>query len=266
MRLFSDLVPRVLMLSALLGSINPTAASGTEAIPRPISAESPKFRDISSQAGKRPGGGGYGSAADSDWTQNGADPGRSGRQALTGDLNAATVAGLRPAWTAAPPTRDEQVNGAIVIDGTLFRTSEGPTGQIRRFDAYTGADLGPIVDVPGRALGQLAAAGDTLVVESLERKEVRRFLAGYRLNGRPRWEIPLPEGVSGGFTVGAGLVLRSAGATLTAYRVADGGAAWSAALDGEPGLHTPVLLDGLVLQGAESGRLQAFVAAVLAGV
>ncbi|WP_432829252.1 PQQ-binding-like beta-propeller repeat protein [Dactylosporangium sp. CA-092794] len=199
-----------------------------------------------------------GSPADSDWRQDGGDAGRSGHQAITGGLNAATARNLRLTWTAPATRPEEQIGGAVVVDGTLFRSAGGPSGQIRRYDAVTGNDLGPVVDVPGRAFGELAAAGDTLVVESIERPGLRRFLSGYHTNGEQRWEITLADAVSGGYTLRDGLILRSAGATLSAYRVADGGLAWSAPLRGEPGFHPPVGAGDLVVQAAEPDRLQAF--------
>jgi outer membrane protein assembly factor BamB len=212
----------------------------------------PGLPDISEISGTYP------ITADSDWRQDGGDAGRSGHQALTGGLDAPAAQRLRPAWTAAATRPGEQIGGAVVVDGTLFRSAGGPTGQIRRYDGVTGADLGPVVDEPDRAFGQLAAAGDTLVVESIEPPALRRHLGAYRMNGQRRWEIALPDGVSGGYTVGNGLILRSAGATLSALRVADGTTAWTAALGGEPGYHPPVVVDGLVVQAIEPGGLRAF--------
>ncbi|MGI5237245.1 PQQ-binding-like beta-propeller repeat protein [Dactylosporangium sp. CA-139066] len=203
-------------------------------------------------------GGGYGSSADSDWRQNGADPGRSGHQALTGRLDAPAARHLRTAWTAPATRPEERIGGAVVVDGTVYRSAEAGDGQIRRYDAVTGGDRGPLVDAPGRAFGQLAAAGDTLLVESIERPSLRRYLGAYRMNGKPEWETVLPDEVSGGFTVDGGLILRSAGATLSAYRVTDGGLAWSAPLGAEPGFHAPVAAGGLVLQATEPGRIQAY--------
>ncbi|MER7003522.1 PQQ-binding-like beta-propeller repeat protein [Dactylosporangium sp. NPDC000555] len=200
----------------------------------------------------------YAARAGADWRQDGGDAGRSGHQALTGGLDVAAARRLRLSWTAPATRPDEQVGGAVVVDGTLLRSSGGPSGQIRRYDAVTGSDLGLVVDEPGRAFGELAAAGDTLVVESIERPGAQRFLGGYRMNGQRRWEIALADEVSGGYTVGDGLILRSAGATLSAFRVADGGIAWTAPLGGEPGFHLPVVVGGLVVQAIGPGRLQAF--------
>ncbi|WP_433078788.1 PQQ-binding-like beta-propeller repeat protein [Dactylosporangium sp. CA-052675] len=210
---------------------------------------------ISPPTGAAAAGIGYGSTADADWRQDGGDPGRSGHQALTGPLDAAAAKHLRPAW-AAPATRPgEQVGGAIVIDGTVLRASGGPSGQIRRYDAATGHDLGPVVDAPGLAFGPLAAAGDTLLVEAVERPALRRTLRAYTFRGERQWTVDLPDAVSGGFTAAGDLILRAAGDTLTAYRTADGSAAWTAQLGGEPGFRVPVRLGDLVLQGIEPGGI-----------
>ena len=236
MRHFSDLVRPVLLLTALLvpPSLGPAPATAAQI------------------------DNGYGSSADSDWRQNGADAGRSGHQALAGRLDAAAARHLHPAWTAPATRPEERIGGAVVVDGTVYRSAEAGDGQIRRYDAVTGGDRGPLVDAPGRAFGQLAAAGDTLVVESITRPNLRRYLGAYRMNGQPAWETELPGEVSGGFTVGDGLILRSAGPTLSAYRVTDGGLAWSAPLGAEPGFHPPVVAGGLVLQATEPGRVQAY--------
>ncbi|MFG2043101.1 hypothetical protein [Dactylosporangium sp. NPDC048998] len=95
----------------------------------------------------------HATTADADWRQDGGDAGRSGHQALTGDLDAAAAHRLRLSWTAPATRPDEQVGGAVVVDGTLLRSSGGPSGRIRRYDAVTGSDLGPVVDEPGRAPG-----------------------------------------------------------------------------------------------------------------
>ncbi|WP_433609099.1 PQQ-binding-like beta-propeller repeat protein [Dactylosporangium sp. CA-139114] len=210
---------------------------------------------ISPPTGAAAAGIGYGSTADADWRQDGGDPGRSGHQALTGPLDAAAAKHLRPAWTAPATRPGEQVGGAIVIDGTVLRASGGPSGQIRRYDAATGHDLGPVVDAPGLAFGQLAAAGDTLLVEAVERPALRRTLRAYTLRGERRWTVDLPGTVSGGFTAAGDLILRAAGDILTAYRTADGSAAWTAPLGGEPGFRMPVRLGDLVLQGIEPGGI-----------
>ncbi|WP_432976990.1 PQQ-binding-like beta-propeller repeat protein [Dactylosporangium sp. CA-233914] len=199
-----------------------------------------------------------GSTADADWRQNGGDEAHSGHQALTGPLTPAAARRLRLAWTAPATRENEQVGGAIVVDGTVFRASGGPSGQIRRYDAVTGDDLGPLVDEPGQAFTQLAAAGDTLVVESIERPSLRRSLWAYTIRGAHRWTTPLPDAVSGGFTTSGDLILRSAGPTLFAYRVSDGTLAWQAPLAGEPGLHPPIRAGALVLQATEPGHLLAF--------
>jgi outer membrane protein assembly factor BamB len=211
-------------------------------------------------AGQNGDGDGYGSSADSDWRQNGADAGRSGHQELTGALDAPAARHLRQAWTAPATRENERIGGAVVVDGTVLRSADAAAGagQIRRYDGVTGGDRGPLVDAPGRAFGQLAAAGNALVVESIERPSVRRYLGAYRMSGQPEWETELPDEVSGGFTVGDGLILRSAGSTLSAYRVTDGAVAWSVPLGAEPGLHPPVVAGGLVLQATEPGRIAAY--------
>ncbi|WP_433208656.1 PQQ-binding-like beta-propeller repeat protein [Dactylosporangium sp. CS-047395] len=230
MRLIFRFVPLVLVLSTL----TPTSAHANTATP------------------------GYGTSADADWRQNGGDQGRSGHQALTGTLTAATAKALRATWSAPATRTGEQIGGAVVVDGTVFRSAGGPSGQIRRYDAATGDDLGPLVDEPGQAFGELAATGDTLVVESIQRPELRRTLRAYRRDGARAWTAELPDAVSGGFTVAGDIIVRGAGATLTAYRTADGGVAWSAQLAGEPGFHAPVRLGDLVLIATEPGNLQAF--------
>ncbi|WP_433049302.1 PQQ-binding-like beta-propeller repeat protein [Dactylosporangium sp. CS-033363] len=201
---------------------------------------------------------GYGAGADADWRQNGGDQGRSGHQALTGTLDATTAKALRTTWSAPATRTGEQVGGAVVLDGTVYRSSGGPSGQIRRYDAATGDDLGPLVDEPGQAFGELAATGDTLVVEAIERPALRRTLRAYTRGGLKTWTVDLPDAVSGGFTVAGDLILRGAGATLTAYRGATGDVAWSAQLSGEPGFHAPVRAGDLVLTATEPGDLQAF--------
>ncbi|MFB9181195.1 PQQ-binding-like beta-propeller repeat protein [Dactylosporangium sucinum] len=185
-------------------------------------------------------------AVDAGWRQDGGDPGRSGHQPV-----AAPARGLSVRWTAPASRDEEQVGGAVVVDGTLFRSAGGPSGQVRRYDAVTGADLGPIVDVPGRRFGRLAVVDRTVIVESVDVGSAVRRLAAYSLTGHQRWETVLPDAVSGGYTVGDGLILRSAGSEVAAYSVADGAVAWTARLGGEAGLHPPVIGDGLVLQASE---------------
>ncbi|GAA3451221.1 outer membrane protein assembly factor BamB family protein [Dactylosporangium matsuzakiense] len=214
-------------------------------------------------AGTVPAAAVYGTnaAADADWRQDGADAGRSGHQALTGRLNRAVAKHLTRAWTAPAGGPSEQVGDAIAIDGTVFRSTGGAAtdrGMIRRYDAVTGHDLGPIVvSAPGEAFGQLAAAGDTLLVESIARPSLQRTLFAYTLTGTPKWKTPLEDAVSGGFTTAGDLILRSAGTTLTAYRTADGTPAWTASLGGEPGFHPPVRAGDLVLQATEPPPLSA---------
>ncbi|MFI5915042.1 PQQ-binding-like beta-propeller repeat protein [Dactylosporangium sp. NPDC051541] len=206
----------------------------------------------------------YGTIADADWRQDGADPGRSGHQELTGTLTRSTANRLTQTWTASPTRPTEQVGGAIAIDGTVYRSTGGTAtdaGSIHRYDAVTGHDLGSIVTAPGEAFGQLAASADTLLVESIARPSLRRTLFAYTLTGTPKWKILLEDAVSGGFTTAGDLVLRSAGTTLSAYRTSDGTVAWTAPLGGEPGFHPPVRLGGLVLQATEPGRILAFAAA-----
>ncbi|WP_238007768.1 PQQ-binding-like beta-propeller repeat protein [Dactylosporangium sp. AC04546] len=184
-------------------------------------------------------------AADASWRQDGGDPGRSGHQPVASPLG-----DLEVRWTAPANRDEEQVGGAVVVDGTLFRSAGGPTGQVRRYDAVTGADLGPIVDVPARRFGRLAVVGGAVVVESVDVGSAVRRLGAYTMTGHQRWEIVLPDDVSGGYTVGDGLILRSAGSAVTAYSLADGAVAWTAPLGGEAGLHPPVIEDGLVLQAS----------------
>ncbi|GAA0734782.1 PQQ-like beta-propeller repeat protein [Dactylosporangium roseum] len=201
--------------------------------------------------------------ADASWRQDGGDPGRSGHQPVTRDLDAAAATRLERRWTAPATRADEQIGGAVVVDGTLFRSSGGPTGQIRRYDAITGHDLGAIVDVPGRRFGQLAVVDGTVIVESADivpfdapgygAVPAGRHLSAYTSSGETRWELVLADAVSGGFTIGGGLVVRSAGATLSAHRLTDGVQVWTAPLGGEPGYHPPVLDGGLVLQAVEDG-------------
>ncbi|MGI5181789.1 PQQ-binding-like beta-propeller repeat protein [Dactylosporangium sp. CA-152071] len=202
---------------------------------------------------------------DAGWRQDGNGPGRSGYQPVTPYLGTRSAARLDTVWTAPVSRPDEQVGGAVVADGVLLRSSGGPTGQIRRYDAVTGADLGPVVDAPDRRFGQLASVpgsaggtGGTLLVES-QAIDVpsgdlgARYLTSYTGRGDKRWETPLPGEVSGGFTVVGDLVLRAAGATLTALRLDGGAVAWTAPLDGEAGLHPPVADAGVALQPFEAG-------------
>ncbi|MEV4508969.1 PQQ-binding-like beta-propeller repeat protein [Dactylosporangium sp. NPDC049525] len=201
--------------------------------------------------------------ADAGWRQDGNGPGRAGYQPVTPYLTTASATRLDTVWIAPAARPEEQVGGAVVADGTLLRSSGGPTGQVRRYDAVTGADLGPVLDVPGRWFGQLAAppAGRRggLLVESQTYDSgtgnlLERHLSAYTTGGEAVWDVPLPDEVSGGFTVAGDLVLRAAGTTLTALRLADGTTAWTAPLDGEVGLHPPVADAGLALQTFEAGR------------
>ncbi|GAB3858689.1 PQQ-binding-like beta-propeller repeat protein [Dactylosporangium cerinum] len=200
---------------------------------------------------------------DASWRQDGNGPGRAGFQPVTRDLGVAAAGRLGTVWTAPASRPEEQVGGAVIADGTLLRSSGGPTGQIRRYDAVTGADLGAVVDVPRRVFGQLATGPSVtgpggLLVESqtfdpATGNLLERHLNAYTGRGAAVWETALPDEVSGGYTVAGDLVLRAAGATLTALRLADGTMAWTAPLDGEAGLHPPVADAGLALQTFETG-------------
>jgi outer membrane protein assembly factor BamB len=197
--------------------------------------------------------------ADAGWRQDGNGPGRAGYQPVAPYLGPASAARIDTVWTAPATRPDEQVGGAVVVDGILLRSSGGPSGQIRRYDAVTGSDLGPVVDAPGRRFGQLAAvpAGRLLVesqaIDPATGYLLERYLTSYTMRGERIWEAPLTDEVSGGFTVVGDLVLRAAGATLTALRLAGGAQAWAAPLDGEAGLHPPVADAGLALQSFEQG-------------
>ncbi|WP_327009213.1 PQQ-binding-like beta-propeller repeat protein [Dactylosporangium sp. NBC_01737] len=198
---------------------------------------------------------------DAGWRQDGNGPGRAGYQPVTPYLTTGSAIRLGTVWTAPASRPEEQVGGAVVADGTLLRSSGGPTGQIRRYDAVTGADLGPVLDVPGRWFGRLAAppAGRRagLLVESQTYDAVsgnllQRHLSAYTTGGEAVWDVLLPDEVSGGYTVAGDVVLRAAGTTLTASRLTDGTTAWTAPLDGEAGLHPPVADAGLALQTFET--------------
>ena len=235
MRHFSHLVPLVLLAAV----VPATAASAAGSVPgRPETSI----------------------GHDASWRQDGGDAGRSGHQRVVRDLDAAAAPRLEQLWTAPATRPDEQVGGAVVVDGTLLRASGGPTGQIRRYDAVTGHDLGVLVEEPGRRFGQLAAVDDVVLVESGGTGAAGRHLSGYRMDGRQRWDVVLPDAVTGGYTVGDGLIVRSSGAVLSAYRMTDGGVAWTAPLDGEPGFHPPVVQDGLVLQATEGKGAAALLA------
>lgn len=242
MRRFFRLVPVALVLSALPAGMALSAPSSTRTTLPAV-------------------------AVDAGWRQDGNGPGRAGYQPVTPYLGPAAAARLDTVWTAPATRPEEQIGGAVIADGTLLRASGGPTGQIRRYDAVTGDDLGPVVDVPGRQFGQLASlpaaggpqgqAGAAMIVESQAIEPgtgnlLERRLGAYTGGGVEQWQAPLPDEVSGGFTVAGDVVLRAAGATLTALRTADGSTAWSAPLDGEAGLHPPVADGGLALQTFET--------------
>ncbi len=240
MRRFFRLVPVALLLSAAPAGLA-LAFPGTDRPTAPATAVA---------------------EADASWRQDGNGPGRAGYQPVAPYLRAGSAARIDTLWTAPASRPGEQVGGAIVVDGNLLRASGGPTGQIRRYDAVTGADLGAVLDVPDRRLGQLAAAPagrpPALLVESQAvaagtDEALARYLGAYDLRGGRQWQVTLPDAVSGGFTVAGELLLRAAGTTLTALRLADGTTAWTAPLDGEAGLHPPVADGGLALQTFEAG-------------
>src|SRR5689334_6651469 len=77
-----------------------------------------------------------------------------------------------PLWTVSAGPGEQQITGVAITGRTLVRSStryrgyEHPTGELRRYDARTGFDLGPMASAPGYSFGPVAAVGDAVVVQA----------------------------------------------------------------------------------------------------
>ncbi|MEU7872750.1 hypothetical protein [Dactylosporangium sp. NPDC049140] len=179
---------------------------------------------------------GHGSTADADWRQDGGDPGRSCHQTLTGGLNATAAKHLHPAWAAPAGRPDEQVGGAVVVDGTVLRSSGGPSGRIRRYDAVTGDD-------PPRSAASPA---------STSRSASAGWCCRPWSRGPSRRSTPVPGPRPGGATPAAPSSWRPGDAV---YSVGERGVCAYAAADGAQRWCDAGALESPVHAGVGTGRL-----------
>src|SRR5689334_16328530 len=118
---------------------------------------------------------------------------------------------LRPLWTISAGTEERQITGAVIAGrtvvraGTLYRGYEHPVGELHRYDARTGADLGGIAGAPGWAFGGVAVAGGRIVVQAHEPGGGAQ-LRSYAGNGKLQWQQAAP-----GEAFAAGRVLVASG-------------------------------------------------------
>src|SRR5690242_190420 len=163
----------------------------------------------------------------------------------------AAVAGphLRPLWTVSAGPDERQITGAAVTGRTLVRAStlyrgyEHPTGELRRYDARTGADLGLLAAASGWAFGAVAGVDGRILVQAREPGGGAQ-LRSYTGKGRLQW---VREAPGEAFAAG-GVVVASGGDQVRAIEVASGRVRWSVTAEGDSGTSAPVLAGGQVLR------------------
>ncbi len=162
---------------------------------------------------------------------------------------------LRPLWTVPAGPAERQITGAAIIGGRLLRSSttftgdDHATGEIRRYDAITGADLGLVAGADNRAFGQLAIAGDALFVQERNPVDGVAMLRSYTLKGTLRWENAAP-----GEAFAAGeVIVASGGQQVRALEPASGRVRWSVTAEGDSGTSAPVLAGASVLRSGAVG-------------
>jgi outer membrane protein assembly factor BamB len=170
-------------------------------------------------------------------------------------LKPATVTHLRPLWTVPAGTVERQITGVAIIGATLLRSSsvftgdEHATAEIRRYDAFTGADLGPVASAENRAFGRLAVAADALVVQERNPVDGVTMLRSYTLKGTLRWETAAP----GEAFVAGDVIVASGGDQVRALEPASGRVRWSVTAEGDSGTSAPVLAGASVLRAGAVG-------------
>jgi outer membrane protein assembly factor BamB len=162
---------------------------------------------------------------------------------------AATQPHLRPLWTVSAGPQERQITGAAISGRTLVRAStlyrgyEHPTGELRRYDAGTGADLGGIASAPGWMFGTVAGVDGRILVQAREPSGGAQ-LRSYTWKGKLQWQQAAP-----GEAFAAGNVLvASGGDQVRAIEVASGKVRWSVTAEGDSGTSAPVLAGDRVLR------------------
>src|SRR5690349_21187990 len=159
---------------------------------------------------------------------------------------------LRPLWTISSGPAERQITGVAVTGQTLIRSStlyrgyEHPTGELRRYDANIGLDLGPLASAPGLVFGQVAVVGGAVVVQARPAgdRNGEPQLRSYDGKGRLRWKQNAP-----GDAFAAGRVLVASGGTqIEALEPASGRVRWNVTAEGDSGTSAPVLAGDQVLR------------------
>lgn len=156
---------------------------------------------------------------------------------------------LRPLWTVPASPQERQITGAAVSGRTLVRAStlyrgyEHPTGELRRYDARTGADRGGIASAPGWVFGTVVVADGRILVQARETSGGAQ-LRSYTGNGELKWRQAAP----GEAFVAGNVLVASGGDQVRAIEVASGQVRWSVTAEGDSGTSAPVLAGDLVLR------------------
>jgi outer membrane protein assembly factor BamB len=192
---------------------------------------------------------------------------------------------LRPLWTISAGPAERQIAGVAITGQTLIRSStlyrgyEHPTGELRKYNAKIGLDLGPLASAPGLVFGQVAVVGGAVVVQARPTGEGigGPQLRSYDEKGRLRWKQNAPGDA---FVVGArpseladasgvmaGRVLVASGGTqVEALEPASGRVRWSVTAEGDSGTSAPVLAGDQVLRAgalSDGSQLTGFVLTAL---
>lgn len=160
---------------------------------------------------------------------------------------------LRPLWTVSAGPQERQITGAaitgrtLVRAGTLYRGYEHPTGELRRYDARTGADLGLLAAAPGWAFGTVAGDDGRILVQAREPSGGAQ-LRSYNANGQLQWQQAAPGDA---FAAGSVLVA-SGGDQVRAIEVASGRVRWSVTVEGDSGPSAPVPAGDQVLRAGQT--------------
>ncbi|MFI5838138.1 PQQ-binding-like beta-propeller repeat protein [Catenuloplanes sp. NPDC051500] len=211
-----------------------------------------------------------GTAPAGDWAHAAGDAGHTGYQPVTGGLNLSNATRLHQAWRITGTPRGT----LVAAGGSLYLPASVPGGgsAILRLDARTGAALPFGVEAAGW-LGQPAAVDGTIVTVASDESN-RHELRAYTLDGRKRWQAPLPTdrqaddlAVANGLVyVGGGMDCHytCAASRVQAYRLSDGTLAWQQDVAGDLQYEAPAVAgDTLVwpMQDASGTRPVAFDAA-----